>query len=263
LEKVHISKTSDTEKREEGDKNQSDVNIGEIFNTMTNSLSLYEIFVSNFPNSVQTRKQCSQFTEFTQFLTECHKQAGESLDDLLKMVYCHIPLLLALLRHLLEATEPTHLDKNTLALAVRKLESLTNTLKQHKTTDKINPDWNLIADLSSSFTKKVVLICLLVYQNWSCVFFLHFYINYIGAYAQTTTYVGGVSICWKPGSGHTVNGATDVFAGTAEGVLHVGVTVIRCRLLSGSESLASSSWRLLRPDDAPSSRRSLFLQSPR
>jgi len=111
---------------------EEDPDLGELFSGFIPSLSAYEQFVSDFPNSLRTRQECTKHTEFTDFLMACHKEAGEALDTLLAQIYTRVPQLVVLLHNLVEATELSHPDKNTLAMVLRKLESHHTTLKSLK-----------------------------------------------------------------------------------------------------------------------------------
>jgi len=111
------------------EKTEDDPELGELYTGFTSSFSVYEKFVSDFPKSLKTREECSKQTEYTDFLMACHKEAGESLDTLLEQIYTRVPQIVVLLHHLVEATEPAHPDKNTLAIVLRKIESQHATLK--------------------------------------------------------------------------------------------------------------------------------------
>jgi len=110
--------------------NQDFPNVGELYSSFAPSLAVYEKFVSDYPKSVATRKERSNDSEYSNFLMECQKVAGESLDVYLEEIYTRVPRLVALLQHLLDITEPLHPDKNSLAVALRKIETHHETLKK-------------------------------------------------------------------------------------------------------------------------------------
>eukprot|EP01125_Pyxidicula_operculata_P011321 TRINITY_DN3710_c0_g1_i1.p1 TRINITY_DN3710_c0_g1~~TRINITY_DN3710_c0_g1_i1.p1 ORF type:complete len:754 (+),score=158.93 TRINITY_DN3710_c0_g1_i1:48-2309(+) len=115
---------------------KGDLNLGESFLGLMSSLSVYEQFIQDYDKSQSELNECSKHTAFSDFLMMCHKEAGEDLETLLHRIYNKIPQMLSLLRSLLEATETSHADKNTLAMAIRKLEGINTTLKNLKQASK-------------------------------------------------------------------------------------------------------------------------------
>uniref|UniRef100_A0A6B2L2C3 Cyclic nucleotide-binding domain-containing protein n=1 Tax=Arcella intermedia TaxID=1963864 RepID=A0A6B2L2C3_9EUKA len=97
--------------------------LAELYSSQAPSFSVYEPFVTSYKESVNTRKECARNTLFSDFLMECHKWAGESIDTYLEAIYTRVPKIAIMLSQLLEATAPSHPDKNLLAIAVRKIDN--------------------------------------------------------------------------------------------------------------------------------------------
>uniref|UniRef100_A0A6B2L149 Cyclic nucleotide-binding domain-containing protein n=1 Tax=Arcella intermedia TaxID=1963864 RepID=A0A6B2L149_9EUKA len=105
-------------------ENCDEPELGPLYSELAPKLNVYEVFANQYPESWKARKECSAHIEWTDFLMACHKEAGESLDTLLEHVYFRVFQIVALLEHLSELTDSLHFDKNLLAIALRKIETI-------------------------------------------------------------------------------------------------------------------------------------------
>jgi len=112
--------------------------LGSMLNNLATALSVYEVYTKNSPIALQTLQKCKQHTSFTDFLMACRKEAGEALDTLLELPLRRVDCLLELIRHLLDVTETGHQDKNLLAIALRKFELVSGTLKELRANSSNN-----------------------------------------------------------------------------------------------------------------------------
>jgi len=113
-------------------RDEDDPEFGKLINTVLSSFSCYKFYTQNYPLALDTLKECAKHTAFTDFLMACRKEAGEALDSLLELPFKRLHHFLCFFQHLLNVTDTTHPDKNSLAMAVRKLDNLCTSLKTNQ-----------------------------------------------------------------------------------------------------------------------------------
>eukprot|EP01103_Thecamoeba_quadrilineata_P014176 TRINITY_DN4151_c0_g1_i1.p1 TRINITY_DN4151_c0_g1~~TRINITY_DN4151_c0_g1_i1.p1 ORF type:complete len:633 (+),score=128.48 TRINITY_DN4151_c0_g1_i1:13-1911(+) len=116
-------------------ENDSSLEIGRIFlSWQQNAAPLYEVYCTNFSESLTTLETLSASTAFTEFLRQCETLTGTGLNlsSYLIMPIQRIPRYVLLLSDLLAVTQRNHPDYRTLSRAVATIREMANTLNESK-----------------------------------------------------------------------------------------------------------------------------------
>jgi len=99
-----------------------------IFSSLISSFPVYDQFISSYYDSLDTLARCKKEQSFKDFLDECSKLAGATLENNLEAIFNRVPQIVALLEYTVSIIE-SHEDKNILAIVLKKAEAYRITLK--------------------------------------------------------------------------------------------------------------------------------------
>jgi len=115
-----------------GKENPEDkVEFSTLFISLVSSFPVYDQFVSGYYEALDTLMKCKKEQSFKNFLEECVKLAGGTLESYLEAVFNRVPQICSLLEHGVSVSDSLE-EKNILAIVLKKAEAYRITLKNLK-----------------------------------------------------------------------------------------------------------------------------------